>query len=105
MARPGQYAVGSPQSRAAAGAILERRFGARDRLQIIFPLSLRHPGCKEPFSGEWTEGIDGTLYRNCSLPDGITLEEAGRVVSQPGRTPSVPPLKQERERPPLNPEW
>ena len=98
--RPGDYAVGSPQSRAAARAALEHRLAARKRLQVIF-----HRDCNVPVFGQWTESADGTLYRSCFLPEGMTPEEAERFVSQPGWTPTIPPAKPERIRPPLKPEW
>lgn len=96
--RPGCFPLGSAQSRAAARALLERRFAARTRRTIIISGS----ESKEPRIGKWEEGADGTLGRICFLPRGMTLQEAERIVSQPGWKPTDPP--QEPERPPLNPE-
>jgi hypothetical protein len=100
--KPGDFALGSSQSRAAARALLERRFASRERLTLILDLET---GCMEPRIGEWQEGTDGTLVRLCALPDGMTLQEAERIVSQPGWKPSPRPPKPGHPRPPLKPEW
>jgi hypothetical protein len=81
-ARPGDYAVGSPQSRAAARALLERRFAGRIARTIIVDLEA---GCTEPRIGEWCEGADGSLGRVCALPRGMTMQEAERIVAERGR--------------------
>jgi phosphoribosylformimino-5-aminoimidazole carboxamide ribonucleotide (ProFAR) isomerase len=75
--KPGDYAVGSPQSRAAARALLERRFAGRIRRTIIVDLDT---DCTEPRIGEWREGTDGSMGRVCALPDGMTMREAERIV-------------------------
>ncbi|MGB0065596.1 MAG: hypothetical protein WBP85_14230 [Terracidiphilus sp.] len=62
-------------------------------------------GRTEPRIGQWREGKDGTLVRLCSLPDGMTLQEAEQIVSQPGWKPATPQAKPEQIRPPLKPEW
>jgi hypothetical protein len=77
--RPGDSAVGSPQSRAAARALLERRFAGRIRRTIIVDLET---GCTEPRIGEWREGADGSLGRVCALPRGMTMQEAERIVAE-----------------------
>lgn len=74
-ARPGNYELGSLQSRAAARAMLARRFAGRKRLTII--LDSEGEG---PCLGERREGADGTLVRRCYLPAGMTLQEAERIV-------------------------
>lgn len=99
-ARPGNYELGSLQSRAAARAMLARRFAGRKRLTII----LDSEG-DEPRLGDWREGADGTLVRRCYLSEGMTLQEAETIVSQPGWKPSIPVAKTEPIRRPLKPEW
>ena len=80
-ARPGDYAVGSPQSRAAARALLERRFAARKRLEIV--CSIPRPGAVgEIRIGEWIEGADGTIFRTSNIPAGMTIQEAERIVAK-----------------------
>jgi len=81
-ARPGNDALGSPQSRAAARASLERRFAGREKLSIILSIET-FPDCTEPRIGEWRELADGKLVRTCILPAGMTIEEAEGVVAQP----------------------
>jgi len=98
--KPGDYALGSAQSRAAARALLERHFAARTRQTIIISGS----DSKEPRIGKWEEGADGSLGRICILPRGMTLQEAERIVSQPGWKPTAPPAKPECSRPPLKAE-
>ena len=80
-ARPGDYAVGSQQSRAATRALMQRRFAGRIARTIILSAET-DSDCKEPRFGEWREGADGTLGRICFLPDGMTMEEAERIVAE-----------------------
>lgn len=83
-ASPGDYAVGSPQSRAAARALVERRFAARKRLEIV--CSIPRPGAVgEIRIGEWIEGADGTIFRTSNIPAGMTLQEAERIVAERGK--------------------
>ena len=103
-ARPANYALGSLQSRAAARALLARRFAGRKRLNIILDIG-SDSGSEGPRLGEWHEGADGRLIRFCYLPAGMELEEAERIVAQPGWKPSAQPAMREIERPPLKPEW
>ena len=98
--QPGSYPLRSPQSRAAARALLERRFAGRKRLDIVFPTEIH-----DPILGEWTEGADGTLIRRSFLPPGMTLREAKPIVSQRGWKPNIQPWEQERELRPIEPEW
>ena len=77
--KPGDYAVGSPQSRAAARTLLERRFAGRIRRTIIVDLET---DCTEPRIGEWREGADGSLGRVCALPKGMRMQEAERNIPQ-----------------------
>lgn len=102
--KPGEFAVGSGQSRAAARALLERRRAGRKRIDVVSSIP-RPAGDGEIRIGTWTEGSDGTLFRFSSLPPGMTIGEAERIVSQPGWKPTVPPQEPKRTRPPLKPEW
>ena len=65
--RPGDYALGSPQSRAAARAMIVDQISKRDTLTIVMS---SHPDLKitEPNITEWREGADGRLYRKAYLP-------------------------------------
>jgi RecB family exonuclease len=82
--RLGDYALGSPQSRAAARALLERRFAERRRIDIV--CSIPRPGAERGIQiGTWREGADGSLIRLSNLPPGMTIEEAERIVAQRGQ--------------------
>jgi hypothetical protein len=77
--KPGSYPLGSPQSRAAARADLERRFSSRRRIEIV--CSIPRPCYESEITiGAWIEGPDGTLTRFINLPAGMTIEEAEKTV-------------------------
>jgi hypothetical protein len=102
--RPGDFALGSSRSRAAARALLARRFDARKRIDVVS--SIPRPGADgEIRIGAWQEGEDGVLFRYSNIPAGMTIQEAERIVSQPEWKPTVQPSRTERVRPPLKPEW
>jgi hypothetical protein len=103
--KPGDFALGSRQSRAAARALLAKRLEARKKVQVI--CSIPRPGADvgDIRIGDWIEGPDGALFRICNIPAGMTIQEAERIVAPPGWKPTVPPAKPERIRPPLKPEW
>jgi hypothetical protein len=68
--------------------------------------SIPRPGAQgEIRIGDWIEGQDGTLFRTCNIPAGMTIQEAERIVSRPRWKPTAPPTEPERTRPPLKPEW
>jgi hypothetical protein len=102
--KPGDFALGSSQSRAAARALLERRFAARKRIDVYS--TIPRPGSNgEIRIGEWRDGQDGCMFRFSTIPPGMTIQEAERIVSQPGWKPTAPSNEPERLRPPLKPEW
>ncbi len=77
---PGDYQLRSAQSRAAARSLLERRFAARKRIDII--CSIPRPHSEGAIHiGDWLEGRDGTLVRFCNLPGGMTIREAEQIAS------------------------
>ena len=80
--KPGDYALGSPESRAAARAALERRLAERNRFGLTFISNIPRPFGDGIRIGEWFEDADGKLIRFCSLPTGMTMEEAERIVAQ-----------------------
>jgi hypothetical protein len=80
--RPGGFPLGTAQSRAAARGLLERRYTERRRIDVI--CSIPRPGGDEISIGAWQEGADGSLLRFSNIPAGMTIEEAERIVSQPG---------------------
>ena len=99
--RPGDFALGSEQSRASARWLVEKRRVGERRFTLIMDIG----DVKEPSFSPWREGADGRLVRVCSLPAGMTLQEAERIVAKPGWKPSVKPSEPECISPPLNLEW
>lgn len=85
---PVTFALGSPQSGAAARALLERRFASREELTIIL---FAVADSEEPHHGDWWEGSERKLVRTCTLPGGMTLEAAERLVSRPERKSGIDP--------------
>jgi hypothetical protein len=81
--KPGDYAVGTPESRAAARAMLEAKRADRKRVDIV--CSIPRPGAEDAIHiGKWIENPDGSLFRFSNVPAGMTIAEAERIVSQPG---------------------
>ena len=74
--RPGEYALGSAQSRAAARAMIADQISKRDTLTIVMSSFIPDLKITEPNITEWREGANGQLYRKAYLPPGMTLEEA-----------------------------
>ena len=85
--KPGDFALGSPQSRAAARGLLESLRAGRKRLDIV--CSIPRPGedCAIRI-GTWMEQPDGSLLRFSNIPAGMTMADAERIVSQPGWKPN-----------------
>jgi hypothetical protein len=77
--KPGDFALGSNLSRAAARAVLESRFAARKRIDVVS--SIPRPGGDGQIRiGAWQESADGSLFRFSTVPPGMTIEEAERIV-------------------------
>ena len=91
--KPGEFPLGSPQSRAAARAQLERRYAGRKTIDFIVDLGMSIEDLK---IGEWIGTEDGTLSRISLIPEGMTMEEAERIVAERERTAS--PSKQPHGR-------
>ena len=86
--KPGDFPLGSPQSRAAARLLGEHKESQVKRLTFLFTGYLARwvdvhtvGGCKGPWATPWTLSSDGkTLIRSLVVPDGMTVEEAKRIV-------------------------
>jgi len=80
-ARPGIFAIGSPRSRAAARALLNRKLDGAKKLDFVVTVV----GCPEklnpPTIGKWRDAGDGTLTRISRIPWGMTIAEAERMVA------------------------
>lgn len=76
--RPGDFALGSEKSRAAARQTAEQRKSGREYFMLIDDLN----NVTEPSATPWVEGEDGVFRCIFALPDGMTLEEAKRIVEE-----------------------
>jgi hypothetical protein len=81
---PGEYPLGSPQSRAAARAMLKRRLEGRKRVDFVVRCIVDVPGFTKPQVGDWVECDDGMLMRCSHLPAGMTIEQAERIAAAGG---------------------
>jgi hypothetical protein len=77
--RLGDYELGSPQSRATARALLERRLARLKRIDVVSSIPLPG-GDGEIHIGTWIECDDGSLFRFSTIPPGMTIEEAERLT-------------------------
>lgn len=71
---PEEFPISSPESRAAARALLDDRFAGRKVLTMIINLSSDEPRFHE------TPCDDGTLWRVLSYPSEMTILEALRSL-------------------------
>jgi hypothetical protein len=69
--------------------MLERRFVAREKHDFVITSTLPSLHGDEIRIGEWSEGKDGTLRRISTLPPGMSMEEAERIVAARGQQPSA----------------
>ena len=78
-ARPADYTIGSPQSRAAARALLEGRQGSCVRRDVILSVDAEsHP---MPSASAWTQDPkDRSMGRLVCIPEGMTIADGLRVV-------------------------
>jgi hypothetical protein len=88
--RPGDFPVGSPESRAAARLMLRQRSTESQRIEII--TSIQRPAREwsdwtdktKPYATPWSETTDGRLMRMLYVPSGMTAYEARRIVDGEG---------------------
>jgi hypothetical protein len=78
--KPGNFVLGSEKSRAAARRLADQRTAGTVATTIW--MDIGHVG--EPSCSPWTEGEDGSLGRICCIPDGMTIEEAKRILARKG---------------------
>src|SRR5271170_4502515 len=79
---PGDFSLGSSQSRAAARADLERRNAARKRVDFVLQSSVPRSRGDGITIRDWCEAADGMLTRFSIIPSGMTLEQAERIAAQ-----------------------
>src|SRR5580704_15230289 len=75
--KPGDFGIGSEQSRAAARMALEERQQGMTR----FELWVGYYEARKPSAGPWTESQERMeLTRMVGFPDGMTLADVARAV-------------------------
>ena len=70
--RPGDFAIGSPQSRAVARAKLEQHLAGRERVDLVVVTIGKRLFDQCHYLGNW-EGRDGELFRMSMLPSGLSV--------------------------------
>ena len=82
--KPGDFPIGSPESRAAARMLMRSRVDNRKRLQFITNTMLaHHDGNPEPHVTPWIETLDGGLFRFVYAPNGTDEETKERLLATP----------------------
>ena len=83
--KPGNYPIGSAQSRAAARILAHQRQDLVERLDVILSGKVcRVSGdSSQPRATAWMKCPDGKLMRGLIVPDGMTTEEPQRRVDSP----------------------
>jgi hypothetical protein len=88
--RPGDYALGSVESRAAARAVVVQRRGSQKRRELVIICDVPRPNRENdpefdavgPIVHDWHLAEDGVLERMCIIPPGMTVEEAERICTE-----------------------
>jgi len=71
--------LGSERSRAAARQMLLQKRAEEGQKQFTLINDLYWG---EPHIGPWVEAEDGELVRICNIPEGMSLEEAERIIAE-----------------------
>lgn len=79
--KPWQFPLASPESRAAARALLEAREKGVQRLQIVHSVPSPRQDNSHPRIGEWTPMLDGGLMRLVYIPPKTDEETRERILS------------------------
>jgi hypothetical protein len=83
--KPGDFPLGSAESRAAARMLAQQRETQGKRLEIILSSWMRPArGNDKPHATPWIPHAfeDGTLVRTLVVPEGMSAEEARRIVDR-----------------------
>jgi hypothetical protein len=81
--QPENSALGSPESRAAARAMLESREKGVRRIQFVSNVQWSGQDNSLPHVGDWQRCIDGGLMRFVYVPDGTDDETENRLLATP----------------------
>jgi hypothetical protein len=66
--------------------VLEKRLAGRRRIDVVS--SIPRPGADAEIRiGKWQEGENDVSFRYSTIPAGMTIAEAERIVTQPGWKP------------------
>jgi hypothetical protein len=86
--RPGIYPIGSPESRAAARMLARQKDEQAERLEVILSGRVcRVSGNpKLPSATAWMQCANGKLMRGLIVPDGMSTDEARRIVDSIARS-------------------
>lgn len=76
--KPGDFASGSEKSRAAVRRLVDQR--TPGTVATTMWMDIGHVG--EPTCSPCMQGEDGRLGRICCIPDGMTIEEAERIMAE-----------------------
>ena len=81
--RPEDFSIGSPESRAAARAMLETREINVTRLQIVSSIPRPRQDNSRPHVGPWQPMIDGGFMRMVYVPLGTDDKTRERLLATP----------------------
>ena len=82
--KPGDFPIGSPESRAAARAMIESRDKDVPRLQIINDsVQISGQDNSLPHVGDWYPMTDGAFVRFVYIPPGTDEETERRILDTP----------------------
>jgi hypothetical protein len=84
-ARPSDFPLGSPESRAAARMLLEHQRQSANTIYIDVPRPNRHPQGQDPAKPylKWSsKAADGKIWRCVYLPPGMSHEGAERLLGK-----------------------
>jgi hypothetical protein len=80
-ARPGEFPLGSPKSRAAARMLLKNHRDSRRRIELVSNIARPDVDKAKPYMSPWSDFGD-VLMRMLYVPAGITEEEARKHCDQ-----------------------
>ena len=80
-ARPGEFPLGSPESRAAARMFLNNQRDSRKRIEIVSNIARPDLDNAKPHVSPWSDFGD-VLMRMLYVPAGMTEEEARKHCDQ-----------------------
>jgi hypothetical protein len=78
-ARPGEFPLGSPESRAAARMFLNNQRDSRKRIEIVSNIARPDPDSAKPHVSPWSDFGD-ILMHVLYVPAGMTEEAARNIL-------------------------